>query len=1114
MSIKRSLEEENRLLKEELESQKDRIRELQTELRQFQNDKDYNSKTYALVDASPNSIFQLSKDLKIEFLNAKAIELLGLKDKSYIGKFIYDFVDKDVASDIQNNIKTVLESKRKVESVFSINNRYFKVVTTLINFEDKLSILIVSADITEQTNYATELKYNSQLLQKVYDESKFSLMVIDLENQKLISFNKTSASLFEFKPTESKEEIWKFTLNARKNQLSEEERIEIFDILTKEGFHSGETIYVTKSGKEFIGKFHASVFYINDKKFVLSSIEDVTDLRKNQNQLLIDKQKQKLQIEQSPLGYLEWNTNFEVAEWNPSAEKIFGYTKAEAMGKHASFIIQDSEKSNTDIYWNNILTNDNGGRGKYNNINKNGDLLFIEWYNTPLYDDKGKILGVSSLIDNVTEKVKAEKELKNKTNFLETIYEQAFDGIMLFKPNSFAVIACNKRTFELFEVDNLDELNILMPNARRNKQNNKERTEMFEKISEGEVHDKDIEFITYKDNSIWLNMLVKLIEYDGETVELVRLTDVSQLKVINSKLNLDRQKQKIQVEQSPLGYIEWNTKFEVAEWNPSAERIFGYKKQEVIGKNAKFLLPESEKKNTTKIWQTILSYHSGHKGVYKNINKNNEIIDIEWYDTPLFDENGNVLGVSSLLIDITNKIKDEEELKYKTKFLETIYEEAFDGIMLFKPNSYEVINCNKRAFQIFETSDLDQLNEYLPNARKNKQTQKERDEIFNEISDGKIYEKEIEFVTYKGNTVWLTMLVKLINLNNTELELVLVTDVSVLKKINSKLNLDKQKQILHVEQSPIGYIEWNTDFEVVEWNPSAEIIFGYTKEEALGRNAVFIIPDEVKPLIDEVWNSLKSKNGGFRSTNENITKSNEIVTLEWYNTPLFDDKGNLLGVSSLIENITTEIKSKNEIEKQLKEKEILLSEIHHRVKNNLAIISGLLYMHSEHIQDESVKQILKESQSRIKSMAIIHEQLYQTENFGNINVNEYLKELIKKIASSFNTHKKKIDIDIDVASFTVPISQALTLGLVINELVINSYKYAFENVENGKIKVRFEKKGKHILRVSDNGIGYAEDFNFEKSSSLGINLVKILAKQLKGDVLFENKKGASCTLIF
>jgi hypothetical protein len=171
-------------------------------------------------------------------------------------------------------------------------------------------------------------------------------------------------------------------------------------------------------------------------------------------------------------------------------------------------------------------------------------------------------------------------------------------------------------------------------------------------------------------------------------------------------------------------------------------------------------------------------------------------------------------------------------------------------------------------------------------------------------------------------------------------------------------------------------------------------------------------------------------------------------------------------------------------------------------------------MHSEHVEDESVKLILKESQSRIKSMAIIHEQLYQTENFGNINVNIYLKELVKKIASTFNNDRKIIDLDIEVSDFSMPISQALIIGLIINELVINSYKYAFDHVEIGKIKIRFEKKGKHILRVSDNGVGYKEDYNFEKSNSLGLNLVKILAKQLKGDVLFENKKGAYCTLIF
>jgi len=653
-----------------------------------------------------------------------------------------------------------------------------------------------------------------------------------------------------------------------------------------------------------------------------------------------------------------------------------------------------------------------------------------------------------------------------------------------------------------------------MPTARKKKQTRQERIEAYETIAQNEIIDKDIEFITSKGNSVWLTMYVKLIIFNNQTVELVRLTDVSVIKKINKELNIDKQKQRIQIQESPIGYIEWNNKFKVAEWNPIAEKIFGYSKSEALGKSAQFILPTWEKNNTAKIWQTMLAYKGGRKGIHNNLNKSDEVLTVEWYDTPLFDEEGNVLGVSSLVIDITDKIKKEEELRYKTAFLETIYEEAFDAIMLFKPNTFEVITCNKRTFEIFETENIDQLNSYMPNARKNILSLDEREKIFSEIQNEHVYDTDIEFLTIKGKTIWLTMFVKLIKLDGEVVELVRITDVSELKKVNSKLNLDRQKQILQVEQSPLAYIEWDLNFRVVEWNSSAEKIFGYTKKEALGKHATFIIPDEVKPQVDDIWKNLQTRKGGYRSTNQNINKNNETLTLEWYNTPLFNDNGNFLGVSSLVDNITEQIKAQKEIEKQLKEKEVMLSEIHHRVKNNLAVISGLLFMHSEHVEDESVKLILKESQSRIKSMAIIHEQLYQTENFGNINVNIYLKELVKKIASTFNNDRKIIDLDIEVSDFSMPISQALIIGLIINELVINSYKYAFDHIEIGKIKIRFEKKGKHILRVSDNGVGYKEDYNFEKSNSLGLNLVKILAKQLKGDVLFENKKGAYCTLIF
>jgi len=1068
----------------------------------------------SLANASPNSIFQFDSTGNIEFLNLAAKKLMLVTNEEYIGKNIAEFVSNDDAESVINILAKTLKTQQRLETNIHIKDKLLKVVADTIKSNNNDRILFITSDLTEQTKYEEELKYKSKLLQKIYDDSPDCLLIIDLETSQLRSYNKTTLTLFELEDTATFEEVSNYVFHARKQPLTEQEINDYRRKLFNNERYSGETEYLTKKGVAFKASFHASTFELNNRRKVLVRISDITQIKQINKVLNFDKQKQKLYIEQSPLGYLEWNTNFEVAEWNVSAEKIFGYTKAEAMGKHASFIIQDSEKAFSDDYWQTLVANKNGSRSTHFNINKNNELISIEWYNSPVYDEAGMLLGISSLIDNVTNKLNAEQELKNKTAFLETIYEEAFDGIMLFKSNSFEIITCNKRSYQMFEVDNLEQLNILMPNARKYKQSKEERNEMFEKIAEGQVHDKDIEFITNKGNSIWLTLLVKLIEYNGETVELVRVTDVTDLKKINSQLNLDKQKQKIQVEQSPLGYIEWNNKFEVAEWNPSVAKIFGYTKEEAIGKSASFILADYEKKNIAIIWQTILSHISGHRGVYNNINKQGEILTIEWYDTPLFDEYGNVLGVSSLVNNITEKIKHEEDLQYKTSFLETIYEEAFDGIMLFKPNSFEVLTCNKRSYEIFETENLEQLNKIMPHARKIKQSTRERNDMFDEIAQGEVYDKDIEFITYKGNTVWLTLLVKLIMLNGETVELVRVTDVSELKKINSKLNLDKQKQRLQVEQSPLGYIEWNTNFEVAAWNPSAEKIFGYTKAEAMGKSAIFIIPDDVKPLVQEVWESLKSRKGGYRSTNDNINKNGEVITLEWYNTPLFDEDGKLLGVSSLIDDITEQIKAQTKIENQLKEKEILLSEIHHRVKNNLAVISGLLFMHAEHLEDEGMKQILKESQSRIKSMAIIHEQLYQTENFGNINVNEYLKELVKKISNSFGIKNKVIDVDVEVNDFSMPISQALIIGLIINELVVNAYKYAFPYLDHGKIKVRFHKKGMFILRVNDNGVGYKENYNFEKSSTLGLNLVKILAKQLKGDVLFENKKGAYCTLIF
>ncbi|MGK4567488.1 sensor histidine kinase [Flavobacterium sp. 3HN19-14] len=198
---------------------------------------------------------------------------------------------------------------------------------------------------------------------------------------------------------------------------------------------------------------------------------------------------------------------------------------------------------------------------------------------------------------------------------------------------------------------------------------------------------------------------------------------------------------------------------------------------------------------------------------------------------------------------------------------------------------------------------------------------------------------------------------------------------------------------------------------------------------------------------------------------------------------------------------------KNLVEKQhaqislsLTEKETLLREIHHRVKNNLQIISSLLNIQAQGIQDENVLSSLQEGQSRVQAMSLIHQNLYQSQFINNVNIENYLKDLIQYLSDIFRESDKKIAISIEASGIEFDIDTAIPLGLIVNELVSNACKYAFENRQTGNINIKIE----HIndvdykLCVSDDGKGLPEDFDAKNSTSLGLKLVKILSRQLRG----------------
>ena len=201
----------------------------------------------------------------------------------------------------------------------------------------------------------------------------------------------------------------------------------------------------------------------------------------------------------------------------------------------------------------------------------------------------------------------------------------------------------------------------------------------------------------------------------------------------------------------------------------------------------------------------------------------------------------------------------------------------------------------------------------------------------------------------------------------------------------------------------------------------------------------------------------------------------------------------------------------------LKEKEQLLREIHHRVKNNLQIISSLLSLQSENVKDKKFLSLIRESRNRIKSMALVHEMLYTTTDLSHVKLKNYIKSLWESIYDSYRRPKMVISFKENILSDArFEIDRMIPLGLILNEIISNSLKYAFKK-NTGEIRIDFQydkRKKKHTITVSDNGAGLPKGFNHKKDSNLGMQLIFMLAEQLNGQVTLSSKKGTSYKIEF
>ena len=324
-------------------------------------------------------------------------------------------------------------------------------------------------------------------------------------------------------------------------------------------------------------------------------------------------------------------------------------------------------------------------------------------------------------------------------------------------------------------------------------------------------------------------------------------------------------------------------------------------------------------------------------------------------------------------------------------------------------------------------------------------------------------------------------------------------DISDRKKAEELIIKSEKKYRELADLLPQTVFETDVNADLTFMNIYAFEMFGYSQEDIEnGLNILELIVEEERSLSrDKIKDVLSGQVSGDEYTAQRSDKSRFPIIL--YSNPIIQNKIHE-GFRGIIIDISDLKNAEDRIVASLKEKEVLIQEINHRVKNNMQIISSLLSLQANHTSSDEAAEILKESRGRVKSMAMIHEKLYHSSNLSRLNMAEYLNNLVGDILRSYSSVSSKVSSNVDVDDIYLNINTALPMGLMVNELVSNSIKHAFPEGE-GNISIKLEYDGeKYILTVSDNGIGLPGDVDPFESSSLGLKLVNSLSIQLEGDL--------------
>jgi PAS domain S-box-containing protein len=277
--------------------------------------------------------------------------------------------------------------------------------------------------------------------------------------------------------------------------------------------------------------------------------------------------------------------------------------------------------------------------------------------------------------------------------------------------------------------------------------------------------------------------------------------------------------------------------------------------------------------------------------------------------------------------------------------------------------------------------------------------------------------------------------------------------------------------------------------------------YGFSEEELIGQNIALVRSLNTPAIMDEQIRT-STLQGEWYGEVLNRRADGSEFPVELWTSVVHNDEGDPVALVGVARDITERKRTDESLRASLREKEVLLKEIHHRVKNNLQVISSLLSLQAEYLTDESMLRIMRESQGRVKSMALVHEKLYQSHNLAEIDFGDYVRVLVMQLFRSYGIPQDTVQMAVTADPVALGVDRAIPCGIIVNELVTNALKYAFPDRRKGKVEVELRSipPGTIRLTIRDDGVGLPPDIEFHKADSLGLTLVHMLTDQVQGEL--------------